>query len=150
MAFLIGRNGVAVSDMQNKTNARINVARSGADVPAHDQALPGTRRITISGHPEAVELALNLVYYRLSGYRGGGHYTWLLAPTGDWEATGPHYPGLANPLASVGVSSSVAPPSSMGVGTGMGMAAASGPSRGGGGFPSMGSSSSAPTGRQHG
>ena len=68
VAFLIGRNGASVTEIQNHTGARVHIARSsnGKEIMMED------RKVTVSGTSRAVEAARQMIRSRVQIAISGG------------------------------------------------------------------------------
>jgi transcription antitermination factor NusA-like protein len=68
VAYLIGRNGAAIADIQNQSGAKINIAKPGQG--GSEAGASGGRRVTMMGSSESVDLARLIIHQKLSMYRG--------------------------------------------------------------------------------
>ena len=66
VAYLIGRGGAAISDMQKQSRARINIAKQSAHAE-----MTKRRQVTISGTGQAIQLAQMIIARKLQQYEQG-------------------------------------------------------------------------------
>ena len=73
VAYLIGRNGAAIADIQNQTGAKVHIARSTGT--SNSSGVPDGRKVTISGNASSVEAAQQLIRQKLQLSRGNSERT---------------------------------------------------------------------------
>ena len=66
VAYLIGRGGAAISDMQKQSRARINIAKQSSQAE-----ITKRRQVTITGTPQAIQLAQMIIARKLQQYEQG-------------------------------------------------------------------------------